>query len=86
MKLVLDTFCEVYDLLKPWASAEFWNFEEHVAEQKLVPGAVYVISRNQFTLNTSKIINLVNNNTIKVIFSNPSEGSETQVNLSLIHI
>jgi len=80
MKLVLDTFCEVYDLLKPWASAEFWNFEEHVAEQKLVPGAVYVISRNQFTLNTSKIINLVNNNTIKVIFSNPSEGSETQVN------
>ena len=28
-KLILDTFCEVYDLLKHWADAEFWNFANH---------------------------------------------------------
>ena len=31
-KLVLDTHCEVYDQLKPWADEEFWNFEEHISE------------------------------------------------------
>ena len=39
-KLVLDTFCEVYDLLKPWADEEFWNFQEHIAQGKFVPGAM----------------------------------------------
>jgi hypothetical protein len=78
--LVLDTHCEVYDLLKPWADAEFWNFKEHVTDGKLVPGAVYVIGREQFTLNSKKIIELASENIIKVIFSNPSEGSETQIN------
>ena len=72
-KLVLDTFCEVYDLLRPWATAEFWNFAEH----EIIPGAVYVIGRQQTIEHAPLIKQLVNNNTIKVVHSNPHEGSET---------
>ena len=78
--LVLDTFCEVYDQLKPWMDEFFWDFSKHLTDGKLIPGAVYVIGRRQFTLNSKKIIELVTENKIKVIFSNPSEGSETQYN------
>ena len=74
-KLVLDTFCEVYDLIKHWADVTFWDFQEHLPD--LIPGAVYVIGRRQFTLNIPIIRELVKNNTIKVILSNPAEGSET---------
>jgi hypothetical protein len=77
-KLILDTHCEVYEQLKPWMDELFWDFSKHLTDGKLVPGAVYVIGREQFTLNSKKIIELVLENTIKVIFSNPSEGSETQ--------
>jgi len=28
-KLVLDTYCEVYDLLLPWADGEFYDFKIH---------------------------------------------------------
>ena len=75
-KLVLDTFCEVYDLLKPWADEEFWDFSTH----EVVPDAVYLISREQINLNRDRILDLINNNVIQVIFSNPAEGSETIIN------
>lgn len=74
-KLVLDTFCEVYDLIKPWADAEFWNFAEH----EIIPGAVYLIGRKQFIEHVNLIRSLVEQNTIKVILSNPHEGSETMI-------
>ena len=77
ISLVLDTFCEVYDLLEPWADAEFWNFEEHVNDGKLITGAVYLIGRRQMQLWSTIIQELVKNNIIKVIFSNPAEGSDT---------
>ena len=76
-KLVLDTFCEVYDQLKPWADAEFWNFEEHLTADKLIPGAVYLIGRRQFFLNSTHIRKLVETDQILVILSNPAEGSDT---------
>ena len=76
-KLVLDTFCEVYDLLKPWADAEFWNLEEHIAAGKLISGAVYLIGRRQFFLNSVCIRNLVETNQIRIVLSNPAEGSDT---------
>ena len=72
-KLVLDTFCEVYDLLRPWADAEFWNLDQH----HIVPGAVYLIGRAQFTQHIDLIKNLVSQKVIQVILSNPAEGSET---------
>jgi len=76
-KLVLDTFCEVYDLIKHWADAEFWNFEEHMAAGKFIPGAVYLIGRRQFFLNSAGIRELVETDQIRVVLSNPAEGSDT---------
>lgn len=74
-KLVLDTFCEVYDLLKPWADEEFWNFQEHIAQGKFVPGAIYLIGRQQFHVNVDRIRQLVDQ--VHIILSNPAEGSDT---------
>ena len=78
-KLVVDTFSDVTDLIGSWADAEFWDFGQHVANGKLEPGAVYIIGREQFTLNAPTIIDLINRNVIRVVFSNPAEGSETQL-------
>jgi len=79
-KLVLDTWCEVYDLLKPWADAEFWNLQEHLNSGQLVEGATYLIGREQVRLNPDIIRDLVTKNRVKIVFSNPAEGSETMVN------
>lgn len=72
-KLVLDTYCEVYDLLLPWADGEFYDFKIH----NIVPGAIYLIGRAQFNFNKDHIRKLVEHNVIQVILSNPAEGSET---------
>jgi len=72
-KLILDTFCEVYDLLRPWMDGRFFDFSKH----DVVPGAVYLISRAQMNHNRERIRELVESNTIRVILSNPAEGSET---------
>ena len=77
IKLVLDTYCEVYDLLKPWADGIFCDLKKHKASGNLVPNSVYVVGRYQMKVNSNIIRDLINNNTIKVIFSNPAEGSET---------
>jgi hypothetical protein len=74
-KLVLDTFCEVYDQLRPWADDEFWNLEEHIADGKFIPGAIYLIGRRQFHINVERIRNLVDQ--AHIILSNPAEGSDT---------
>ena len=76
-KLVLDTFCEVHDLLKPWADAEFWDFQTHINSKDFIPGAVYLIGRREFTDNVAHIKQLVKDDVIKVIFSNPAEGADT---------
>jgi hypothetical protein len=72
-KLILDTFCEVYDLLRPWADGEFYDFKTH----NIVSGAIYLIGRAQFNFNKDYIRKLVEHNVIQVILSNPAEGSET---------
>jgi len=72
-KLVLDTHSEIYDLIKPWCDYEFWDFKQ----LPIVRGAVYVIGRQQLIENIDTIKQLVNDDTIRVIFSNPAEGSET---------
>jgi hypothetical protein len=77
IKLVLDTFCEVYDLLKHKADAEFWNLQEHVDQGKLVPGAIYLVGRRQMQVNADLVRQLVESKIVQVIFSNPAEGSET---------
>ena len=72
-KLILDTFCEVYELLKPWADGEFWNFKDH----EVVSGAIYLIGRAQFNLNIPHIRELAEAGVILPILSNPMEGSDT---------
>ena len=72
-KLILDTFCEVYELLTPWADGEFWNFKDH----EVIPGAIYLIGRAQFNLNIPRIRELADAGVILPILSNPMEGSDT---------
>lgn len=72
-KLIVDTFSEVSDLLEPYTDDVFWNFAEHT----VVPGAVYVIGREQLNHNINKIQQLIENNIAHIVFSNPAEGSET---------
>jgi hypothetical protein len=74
-KLVLDTFCEVHDLLNHWTDEEFWEFESH----DIVPGAVYLIGRDQFNRNVGRIRQLIQDQQCRIILSNPAEGSETIV-------
>jgi len=72
-KLILDTFCEVYELLQPWMDGDFFDFSKY----DVVPGAVYLIGRALMNHNRELIRGLVESNTIRVILSNPAEGSET---------
>lgn len=72
-KLVLDTFCEVFDLIKDQATDTFWDFAQHT----LIPGAVYLFSRHQFKEHIEQIKQLAENSTILPILSNPAEGSDT---------
>lgn len=76
---MLDTFCEVYDLLKPYADAEFWDFQQHINNGKLIPGAIYLIGRQQFNNNVERIKQLAETNTILPFLSNPTEGSSTMI-------
>jgi hypothetical protein len=72
-KLILDTFCEVYDLLLPWMDGDFFDFSKH----HVVPGAVYLIGRAQMNHNREYIRELIEKGVIHVVLSNPAEGSET---------
>ena len=73
LKLVLDHYCEVYDLLKPWSDDDFYMFDRH----EIVPGALYLIGREQYNLNKDRIRELIETKVIRVILSNPAEGSDT---------
>jgi hypothetical protein len=72
-KFIIDVFGEVYDLLRPIADDEFYDFNLH----QIQPGAIYLIGRAQFNFNKDRIRDLIESNTIKVILSNPHEGSQT---------
>lgn len=64
--------CEVYDLLRPSADGEFWNFGEHQPE----PG-VYVFGRQQMTEFKQQILTLSRDSDYQVVFANSAEGSTT---------
>jgi hypothetical protein len=72
-KLIVDDFCEVREFTKDFQDAKFYDF----ATENPVPGAVYLISRQQFTVNIEKIKQLATAGTILPILGNPEEGSET---------
>jgi len=79
-KLILDTHCEIYSMIKQHADGLFWDFKKHVDQGKLIANAIYVIGREQMSINSTLIKQLVTDNVIRVIFSNPTEGSETMYN------
>jgi hypothetical protein len=72
-KLIVDTQCEVYELLKHWADGEFWNLEQH----DIVPGAFYMIGRMQFRQHIDLIRRMAESGQAHVVLSNPAEGSDT---------
>lgn len=73
-KLVLHTLSEVYELLKPWATHEFWD----VSEQPVVPNSIYVIGRMQFFDNIDFIHReLVPRRDIIIVFDNAAESAST---------
>jgi len=74
-KLVLDTHSEVYRELLPWADDEFWDLKQHT----IVPGAVYVMCREQVNINNQEIQKLAQDGTVTVVIDNAAEGSETLV-------
>jgi len=74
-KLIVDAFCEVKEFTKSFQDAEFYDF----AAEEPIPGAVYLISRQQFTVNIEKIKELAIASTILPILGNPAEGSDTML-------
>lgn len=65
-------------MIKEHADDIFWNFQQHIDSGKLVADAVYIIGRRQIELHVNLLRDVIaQNNNLKVIFSNPAEGSET---------
>ena len=46
-KLILDTHSEIYSMIKDHADDIFWDLGQHVKKNQVVPGAIYVIGREQ---------------------------------------
>jgi hypothetical protein len=72
-KLFVDAFCEVNEFTDTFQDEKFYDFDLVVKE----PGAVYLISRQQFAQHTELIKQLAQTGTILPILGNPAEGSET---------
>lgn len=74
--LVIHTLSEVYDLLKPYATHEFWD----LSTQPVVPNSIYVIGRMQFFDSIDYIINeLVPRSDITIVFDNAAESASTLI-------
>ena len=71
MKLYVDYYCEIADMLAHWSTEQFYGFERLTIE----PGATYVVGRTQLKNNAEQIRRIVTEKTARVIFSNPAEGS-----------
>ena len=76
-KLIVDTHSEIYSMIKDRTDDVFWNLNEHIQKGQVVPNAVYVIGREQIRLYGNLLRTLIDSAKIKVVFSSPSEGSET---------
>lgn len=74
--LVLDKDCEIHNLLWNYADLRFQTLSDHT----IIPGAVYVIGRQQLLENKERIRDLVEKNIIKVVIGHPAEGSSTVEN------
>jgi len=73
-KLIVDTHSEIYNLLQ--ADGIFWNLQEHVQKNQVVPNSVYVIGREQASRYPALVHDLIQGHGVLVVYSNPTEGSE----------
>ena len=74
--IVLDHFCEIDKLMAPYFDYQFWDLDDHT----VVPGAIYIVGRNQLNLHVKKLHEWVNQGIIKgIVLCNPAEGSETML-------
>lgn len=71
-RIVVDEWAEVYDLLKPYADASFWQWPD-----TLDPTATYIVGRVLLKQHWAEIAEWADAHPGRVIFSNPAEGSET---------
>jgi hypothetical protein len=71
-KLIVDEWAEVWDLLKPYADASFWQWPD-----TFDPTARYIVGRVVLKDNWQQITDLATQYPGRIIFSNPAEGSET---------
>lgn len=71
-KIIVDTWAEVYDLLKPYADEEFWQWPA-----ELDPNSVYIVGRVLLKQHWTEITEWATQYPGRIIFSNPAEGSET---------
>jgi hypothetical protein len=74
-KVFVDSFCEVKDFTKDFQDEEFYDF----SQVKIVPGAVYIISRQQFSVHAALIKQLTELKNIIPVLANPAEGSQTML-------
>ena len=74
-RLIVDHGCEVREFIKPWQDESFYDFATH----EVIPGAIYLVSRQQFHTNIDRIRELATQGTILPILGNPAEGSETML-------
>jgi hypothetical protein len=71
--LFLDWCCELTPMMLPWADQTYYSFDS----LPVVPGATYIIGREQLRLNADRVRGMVDQ--CCIVFSNPAEGSETMV-------
>lgn len=71
-KIIVDTWAEVYDLLKPYADSEFWQWPT-----ELDPDSVYIVGRVLLKQHWTEITQWATQHPGRIVFSNPAEGSET---------
>lgn len=72
-KVIVDSFCEVKEFTATFEDGRFYDFAEH----DLVPGAIYIISRQTFHKSIELIRQLAESGTILPVLGNPAEGSHT---------
>ena len=74
-RLIVDHGCEVKEFTRAWQDESFYDFATH----EVIPGAIYLVSRQQFHTNIDRIRELATQGTILPILGNPAEGSDTML-------
>jgi len=71
--LFVDTLSEIYELLSPWVTEKFWDFNQ-VGD---FPGSIYLFGRQQFTEHKQRIMSMAESGKYTIVFCNAAEGSWT---------